>query len=82
MDRVWAFSIVHESHNCLCPLWDDEGRARGDSIVADQGSRQEIRVDLLLEGLDIDFVIPDVPSGHRVGDDPSSVRIENRSIQG
>lgn len=82
MDRVGAFGIVYESHKCLRSPWDDEGWARGDPIIPDQCSREEPRKDLLLEELDVDFVIPDVPSGHGVGDDPSNVSTETRLIQG
>lgn len=57
MDGICAISVVDEAHNCLSTLAHHESRSRCDAIVANESGLSEVRVDLLLERLDIDLVI-------------------------
>ena len=57
MDRIWARSIVDEAYYCFCPLRDEKGWPRRDSVISDQSRRRKRRVDLLLKGLDLYLVI-------------------------
>lgn len=59
MDRVGAISVVDEAHDRLGALAHHECRTWCDSIVANEPGLAQVRVDLLLERLDVDLIILD-----------------------
>ena len=70
MHRIFAVCVVHKANNALGALWDDYGRARTFTVIANQASRLELGIDLLSERLDLKFIIPNLLPSDRIGDFP------------
>jgi hypothetical protein len=70
MDGARESSIVDEAHNCLPTLLDDEGGARGDTVIANENSFAPVGVDVLGELIDVNLIIVYRAAGDRVRDGP------------
>jgi len=66
MDRVLGRAVVDISNDALGALWDDDGGPRGYSVVANHGGVPQVRVDGLVELLDLHLVVPDFSSQREV----------------
>jgi hypothetical protein len=63
MHRVGHRSMIDESHKGFFTLLHKKRRAWRDAIIAHQIRLPEIRVHLLLERLDLDFIVVDDLAG-------------------
>jgi hypothetical protein len=70
MDGARESSIVDEAHNYLPTLLDDEGGARGDTVIANENSFALVGVDVLGELVDVHLIIVYQAAGDRVRDGP------------
>ena len=70
VNRVVQCGLVCKSHDGLPAPRDKKRRPRRNGVVTHQVGRALPRVHLLGEGKDIDLVVVDGVSGHRVGDLP------------
>jgi hypothetical protein len=49
--------MVDEAHHCFCSLAHHESRTRCHAIISNEFGLAQVRVDLLLEWLDINLII-------------------------
>lgn len=68
MNGILSIRVVHEAHHRLGTPRNDDGRARRNSIVANEPRGFEVRVDLLEEGFNVELVVPNLFAGDGVGD--------------
>jgi len=73
MNRRVHGGIVDKSHNRLSALFDDKGGARRYAIVPNEIRRAFVRIDLVLEVVDIDLIVVDGLAADRVCDSPRKV---------
>lgn len=59
MDRIGTVCMVDEAYDSLTTFSHFKCRTRGNSIVSNQAGLSKIRVDLLLEWMDVNLVVID-----------------------
>jgi hypothetical protein len=73
VNRGGFTSIVDEPDDCLLALLDNKGWSWGHAVIAQQGCRAFVRVNILSEFVDVDFIVVDRVVGDGVCDGPALV---------
>ena len=70
VDRCVHCGVVDEPYNTLTALFNQECRARGDTVIPNHIRRALVGKNLLLEPVDVHLVVVDEAPGDGVGDGP------------
>jgi hypothetical protein len=68
VNRGGFTSIVDKPDDCLLALLDNRGWSWGHAVIAQQGCRALVRVNVLSEFVDVDFIVVDRVVGDGVCD--------------